>query len=161
VFQQHRHEYAAGFPMASRYGIRIPPGSSRRPRGQWCALRPARIRQVRAGDPGEGRKNAASSRTPFRHARRTRPVWQCQDVPALSGLLPPSPPPRGSGCPQLQRPAATGHKRRSLTSTRITAPHGANEIGARSQIPDPKIRAPLTAAAAASGLPLPRAAVGG
>jgi hypothetical protein len=46
-------------------------------------------------------------------------------VPALSGLLPPSPAPPGSGCPQLQRPAATGRRRRSLTSTRITAPHGA------------------------------------
>ncbi|MEX5635202.1 tyrosine-type recombinase/integrase, partial [Parafrankia sp. FMc2] len=29
-------------------------------------------------------------------------------VPALSGLLPPSPAPPGSGCPQLHRPAATG-----------------------------------------------------
>jgi hypothetical protein len=36
----------------------------------------------------------------------------------LSGLLPPSPAPPGSGCPQLQRPAATGRRRRSLTSTR-------------------------------------------
>jgi hypothetical protein len=42
--------------MASRYGFAIPPGSSRRPDGQRCALRPARIRQVRAGGPGEGRK---------------------------------------------------------------------------------------------------------
>ena len=39
-------------------------------------------------------------------------------VPALSGLLPPSPAPPGSGCPQLRRPAATGQRRRSLTSTR-------------------------------------------
>src|SRR5216684_3333537 len=46
-------------------------------------------------------------------------------VPALSGLLLPSPAPPGAGCPQLQRPAATGHRRRSLTSTRTTAPHGA------------------------------------
>jgi len=44
------------FPMASRCSFRIPPGSSRRPRGQRCALRPAQIRQVRAGGPGEGRK---------------------------------------------------------------------------------------------------------
>src|SRR5205823_12050084 len=43
-------------------------------------------------------------------------------VPALSGLLPPSPAPPGSGCPQLHRPAATGRRRRSLTSTRTTAP---------------------------------------
>ena len=33
------------FPMASRYGFRIPPGSPRCPYGQRCALRPARIRQ--------------------------------------------------------------------------------------------------------------------
>jgi hypothetical protein len=42
-----------------------------------------------------------------------------------SGLLPPSPAPPGSGCPQLHRPAATGRRRRSLTSTRTTAPRGA------------------------------------
>ena len=66
----------------------------------------------------QGRNNAGSSRTPFRHARRTRPIWQYWHVPALSGLLPPSPAPPGSGCPQLHRPAATGRRRRSLTSTR-------------------------------------------
>jgi hypothetical protein len=43
------------------------------------------------------------------------------NVPALSGLLPPFPPPRGSDCPQLQRPAATGRRRRSLTSTRTNS----------------------------------------
>ena len=48
-------------------------------------------------------------------------------TPASSGLLPPSPAPPGSGCPQLQRPAATGRRRRSLTSTRTTAPHGARK----------------------------------
>ena len=73
----------------------------------------------------EGRNDADSSRTPLRLARRTRPIWQSWEVPALSGLLPPSPAPPGSGCPQLQRPAATGRRRRSLTSARTTAPHGA------------------------------------
>jgi len=34
------------------------------------APRPAQIHQVRAGPRVEGRKNAGSSRTPFRHARR-------------------------------------------------------------------------------------------
>jgi hypothetical protein len=46
-------------------------------------------------------------------------------APAFPGPLPPSPAPPGSGCPQLQRPAATGRRRRPLTSTRTTAPHGA------------------------------------
>ena len=44
----------------------------------------------------------------------------------MPGLLPPSPAPPGSGCPQLHPPAATGRRRRSLTSTRTTAPRGAN-----------------------------------
>src|SRR5215472_8820321 len=52
--------------------------------------------------------HTGSSRTPLRHARRTRTIWQYWHVPALSGLLPPSPAPPGSGCPQLHRPAATG-----------------------------------------------------
>jgi hypothetical protein len=41
------------------------------------------------------------------------------------GCFPPSPAPPGSGCPQLHRPATTGQRRRSLTSTRTTAPRGA------------------------------------
>jgi hypothetical protein len=73
-----------------------------------------------------GPDHAGSSRTPLRLARRTRPSGSPGYVPALSGLLPPSPAPPGSGCPQLQRPAATGRRQRSLTSARITAPHGAH-----------------------------------
>jgi hypothetical protein len=71
--------------------------------------------------PCEGRNNAGSSRTPFRHTRRARTIWQYWHVPALSGLLPPSPAPPGSGCPQLHRPAATDRRRRSLTSTRTNS----------------------------------------
>src|SRR4051794_22220788 len=56
----------------------------------------------------ERRNNAGSSRTPSRHARRTRTIWQCWPAPALSGLLPPTPAPSGAGCPQLHRPATTG-----------------------------------------------------
>ena len=58
-------------------------------------------------------------------------------VPALSGLLPPSPAPPRSGCPQLHRPAATRRRRRSLTSTRTTAPRCA---GWRSLAPQLLIR---------------------
>ena len=54
---------------------------------------------------------AGSSRTPSRLACRTRTVWQCRPVPALSGLLPPSRASPRSGCPQLRRPAATGQRR--------------------------------------------------
>ena len=39
-------------------------------------------------------------------------------APALSGRLPPSPAPPGSGCPQLHQPAATDQRWRSLTPTR-------------------------------------------
>src|SRR3954452_4179243 len=56
----------------------------------------------------ERRNNAGSSRTPSHPARRTRTIWQCWPVPALSGLLPPTPAPSGAGCPQLHRPATTG-----------------------------------------------------
>src|SRR5215207_1788860 len=56
----------------------------------------------------EGRNGAGSSRTPSHHARRTRTIWQFWPVPALSGLLPPTPAPSGAGCPQLHLPATTG-----------------------------------------------------
>lgn len=105
---------------ASKYGY----GSSRRTQ-QRDAPRPAQIRQVRAGVSDEGRNHAGSSRTPLQLTCRTRTIWQYWHVPALSGPLPPSPAPPGSDCPQLHRPAATGQRRRSLTSTRTTAPHGA------------------------------------
>ena len=77
--------------------------------------------------PGSSRCTFKGRKTPVPrvllsiHARRTRTIWQYWHVPALSGLLPPSPAPPGSGCPQLHRPAATGRRRRSLTSTRINS----------------------------------------
>ena len=58
-----------------------------------------------------GTSGIGSSRTPLRVARRTRPVWQCRNVPASSGLLPPSPATPGSGCPQLHQAAATAQRR--------------------------------------------------
>jgi hypothetical protein len=80
--------------------------------------RPVMKGQVRAAPgpdpPGSSRcrikgpSHIGSSRTPLHPARRTQAIWQYQPVPALSGLLPPSPAPPGSGCPQLHRPAATG-----------------------------------------------------
>src|SRR6266516_8045315 len=75
----------------------------------------------------ERRNDAGSSRTPLRHARRTRAIWQYWRVPALSGLLPPSPALPGSGCPQLRRPAATRSAAEGLSPPlESTAPHGAH-----------------------------------
>src|SRR3954453_13077462 len=54
------------------------------------------------------RNKAGSSFTPSHPARRTRTIWQFWPVPALSGLLPPTPAPSGAACPQLHRPATTG-----------------------------------------------------
>jgi hypothetical protein len=106
---RHRCEYAAAFPRSL-------PGSSCPPPREFPA--PPNARQVRAASspdpPGsswrriKGMSHAGSSRTPLHSASRTQTIWQCWPVPALSGLLPPSPAPPGSGCPQLHRPAATG-----------------------------------------------------
>ena len=85
-----------------------------------------------------GRSHAGSSRTPLRPARRTRTIWRCWPVPALSGLLPPSPAPPGSGCPQLHRPAATGSAAKvshlhsnlqRLTAHAHVPAHGGHELG--------------------------------
>jgi hypothetical protein len=74
-----------------------------------------RVRTASSPDPPgsswrliKGPSHTGSSRTPLRPARQARTIWQCWHVLALSGLLPPSPAPPGSGCPQLRRPAATG-----------------------------------------------------
>ncbi len=64
--------------------------------------------------------------TPLRPVSRTRTIWRYWPVPALSGLLPPSPAPPGSGCPQLRLPAATGkaakvsHLHSNLSASRRT-----------------------------------------
>ena len=126
-----RHGYAVDLPHGLRTGNGTPAQEFPADTVAGCAPRPAQIRQVRAGVKSERRNDAGSSRTPLHHADRARTIWQCWHDPALSGLLPPSPAPPGSGCPQLRRPATTGQRRRSLTSTRITAPHGANRCSDR------------------------------
>jgi len=45
--------------------------------------------------------DTGSSRTPSDLACRTRAIWRYWPVPSLSGLLPLSPAPPGSSCPQL------------------------------------------------------------
>jgi hypothetical protein len=96
------------FPVATRPGYyhQARAFSRRLPNRRLAAI-PAHIHQVRAGSTLRGFA-AGSSRTPLHLACRTRAVWQYRPVPSLSGLLPPSPAPPGSGCPQLHRPAATG-----------------------------------------------------
>src|SRR5215218_4765441 len=80
---------------------------------------PAHIRQVRGRFwPYGGLTTGSALLTPSRLACRTQAIWQSWPVPSLSGLLPPSPAPPGSGCPQLQRPAATGRRRSPFTSAR-------------------------------------------
>jgi len=68
---------------------------------------------------------AGSSRMSSDLARRTRPIWQCQAVPALSALLPASP-----GFSQVRlRSASTGLLRQPREKVfhllRFPAPHGA------------------------------------
>ena len=127
LLRQSRHGYAAGLPRGLPTGIRnrlrsrpptgggralltgpYPPGWSRRPITELSPL-------------------VQTAFTPSRLTCRTRTVWWCRPVPALSGLLPPSPTSPGSGCPQLQRPAATGPRWSPFTSTRYMAPRGAPE----------------------------------
>ena len=73
------------------------PGSSCPPPREFPARHEGRVRAAPGPDPPgssrciRGPPHISSSRTPLRPACRTRPIWQCLPVPALSGLLPPSP----------------------------------------------------------------------
>ncbi len=103
------------------YAAALPPGLPDRPLPTGCGV----ARRIRGGralltgpdPPGSGPArrlrgvNAGSSCAPCRLACRTRTVWQCRPVPALSGLLPPLRASPRSGCPQLHWPAATGRRR--------------------------------------------------
>jgi hypothetical protein len=71
-----RHEYAADLPRGLPAGNDKPTQEFPADIVDGCAPRPAQIRQVRAGVSSEGRNNAGSSRTPLRHAHRTRAIWQ-------------------------------------------------------------------------------------
>ncbi len=53
--------------------------------------------------------------------------WLCR------GRLPPTPAPPGTGCPQLHRPAATGRRQRSLTSTQSTS--ASRRTGGKTHLP--------------------------
>jgi hypothetical protein len=75
-----------------------------------CAPQPSPYPPALSWWVGQEALPAGFSRTPFHLASRTHAVWQCQHVPALSGLLPPSQASPWSGCPQLH-PAATTARR--------------------------------------------------
>lgn len=107
--------------------VRLPRRPGTRPGGHEHQLQPrdsmthqtlgtASPRQPRLRERGPRlRVQGGELRSPLalvhlRLACRTRVVWQYRPVPSLSRLLPPNPASPGSGCPQLQWPAATGHR---------------------------------------------------
>jgi hypothetical protein len=106
VSLRHRYGYAADLPRSLPGSFCIPPKElPTAVTGDRCAPLPAQIRQVSSRCRFKGRKDAGSSRTPLRHARRTRPIWQCwtrpgfvRAAPTLTGTtrirLPPASPPR-------------------------------------------------------------------
>jgi hypothetical protein len=103
-----------------------------RDEGDGCASPPAQIHQVRAGASFERRRTSVSRvclsatlATPASSGSTDTP-WLCR------GRLPPIPAPPGTGCPQLHRPAATGRRRRSLTSTQSTS--ASRRTGGRTQV---------------------------
>ena len=105
---RHRCEYAADLPRSLPGSSCPPPRKFSAHTLDGCAPLPAQIHQVSSRCRIKGLSHAGSSRTPLHPACRTRAIWQYWHVPALSGLLPPSPASPGPGCPQLHRPAATG-----------------------------------------------------
>jgi hypothetical protein len=112
--RQHRHEYAAVLP----HGLLAPPrcggfGVARPPPGVRCL--PAHVLQVRAG-------SGLAGVSPLVSALVYRPVLLAEPEPSgdagpsrrCRGCLPPLPALPGSGCPQLQRAAATVPQGRSF-----------------------------------------------
>jgi hypothetical protein len=88
--------YAADLPRSLPDGSCPPPRKFPAHTLDGCAPLPTQIHQVSSRCRIKGLSHIGSSRTPLRPARRTRAIWQYWPVPALSGLLPPSPPSPGS-----------------------------------------------------------------
>ena len=117
---RHRRGYAADL----HHGL--PASDITRPRS---SHRTASVRVRTATRPRSARfepvdllrgfTTAGSSRTPLRLARRTRTIWQCWPVPALSGLLPPSP-----GVPGIRLPSASPGPLRRAGGGVLSSPHG-------------------------------------
>jgi hypothetical protein len=103
-----RHEYAAGLPRGLPAGNGKP--TQKFPAGvaaDRCAPRAAQIRQVRAGVQMEDVTTPVPLVLLSVPLTEPAPSGSAGHVPALSGLLPPSPAPPGSGCPQLHPLTAT------------------------------------------------------
>jgi hypothetical protein len=107
VSLRYRHKYATVLPRGLPSSFHIPPQELPNSVQERVRIASGPDPPGSSRCPFERRNNAGSSRTPLRPARRTRTIWQYWHVPDLSGLLPPSPTPPGSGCPQLRCPAAT------------------------------------------------------
>jgi hypothetical protein len=132
------HGYAAGLHHGlPGHGLHQPGEFPAAARGCQNAPLPAQIRQIRAGLALRG-VTTPVPRVLLSIPLRTRTIWQYWHIPALLGLLPPSPAPPGSGCPSSYRAAATTRRRRSPTSTQTTAPQGArNQPSTPSPSPSP------------------------
>lgn len=122
---RYRHEYAADFPMAST-GSRVKPPAKFPAHIGGCAPHPAQIYQVRAGEGLRDVTNAGSSRTPLRHARRARTIWQYWHTPAVVRAAPTLP-----GTTRIRLPPAPRNLLRQARGEGLppplesTAPHGA------------------------------------
>ncbi|SIO88447.1 hypothetical protein BQ8420_19080 [Nocardiopsis sp. JB363] len=115
---------------SSNAGAQCNPTHTRQARGRWIRL--------------VGLSATGSLRMPLRLASRTRPIWQCWDVPSLSRTAPPpSSMPGSAAVLQLPQPAATGQERcpsitagfSSASQRSMSATHnwlGASAVNARS-----------------------------
>jgi hypothetical protein len=121
--RQHRHGYAAdlhrGLPTGTPSRLRS------RPTRWWSCTAPRPISTRFEPVPRLRSFTTGSFRIPSDLARRTRPVWQSQPVPALSALLPALPGVSRVGL----RSAPTGLLRQPGEEDshllRFPAPHGA------------------------------------
>ena len=122
------------FSVASSPSARTGSGVDPPPRiGSRTASRPISAR-LEPEAPLRGFNHWFACATPSDLASRTRTVWQYQHVPALSGLLPPSPASPGSGCPRLQSGRCDGPTVKAFhlhsTTRRLTA-HYSSEVQQR------------------------------
>ena len=100
-----RHQPAQEFPATTCHGCALLPSPDPPDSSWWTSL--------------DGLSAAGSSRIPLRLACRTRTIWQCWSVPALSGLLTALTPVPGIRLPS----ASTGPLRRAGGGV-LPSPHG-------------------------------------